>query len=431
MNIAMNERAQSSKGALRFALVTTGGTIAGLKTDPLHYQSGQLSGQDLASRLGLLADQSSAGPEPQSLPIDWALFSPYSIGSQNLTWSEMFTLRVMLIELNSDSSIDGILVTHGTDTMEDMLFFLYLTLPNLKKPILFTGAMLTSDSHQSDAQSNVRDATRLLKVAATCSTGVLGLVMNGRFTPANLVQKRSTTGVDAFDFPASPIDGGSISVDGQPTLNGSGCVNRTLDELILDLENGTLQIPVGTGNPILSLPEMSPDQLDQRLDHCVVEVVYCTPNLRSGSILSRLGLERSTLPVSEDGSTDRAESPYGAESSKLVNKTVIVAAPGNGNIPARFIPELKALMLQGVRVVRASRITQSALIGGGELTGLEPQQAEPKQIQPQPDYPQHFGLQLVGPIHIGLHHSDLYYEAQGLSLNQVVVMEVCRLLAIN
>ncbi|MDH4396424.1 MAG: asparaginase domain-containing protein [Limnobacter sp.] len=408
---------------VKFALVTTGGTIAGLKTDAFHYQSAELKGQALADRLGLGGSgvgsdlPSDVGSDSRT-DITWEVHSPYAIGSQNLTWNEMFTLRELLIQLNADATVHGVLVTHGTDTMEDMLFFLSLTLPELSKPIVFTGSMLTSDSAHSDAQNNVADSVRLLVAASSIAArGVdgqrvpmkdvpklFGLVMNGKFTPASQVQKRSTSGVDAFENLS--VKSATHSINNLiPYLNQGGSFSGLVS---------SSQKPIDVK---ITLPNYTAAQLNEQLQQFTLEVVYCTPNLREGSIKARI----------------ESLSPNGSNpSSNYSHITLIIAAPGNGNIPSRFIPELKALMLQGVRVVRASRISQSQLGKGGELTGLEDftqplvlndshgasqgaaQSAAPESMEPNT---------AVGSKH--------YHEAHGLSLNQVVVMETCRFLMIN
>jgi L-asparaginase len=301
----------------------------------------------------------------------------------------MFTLRELLIQLNADATVHGVLVTHGTDTMEDMLFFLSLTLPDLQKPIVFTGSMLTSDSPNSDAQKNVADSVRLLTVASSAAArGVdshlvsvkdvpklFGLVMNGKFTSAHQVQKKCTNGVDAFDLPAS----------------------LSIDSLIKGQFTASLEVQTNK----ISLPALSVAQFNTKLQQFVLDLVYCTPNMQVGSISSR-------IKCLDANQADQV----GATS----HKTVIVAAPGNGNIPSRFIAELKELMSSGVRVVRASRIAHSPLRQGGELTGLETfVNADLMKVDSS-----------RSPVTFGDYH-----EALGLSLNQVVIMETCRFLSEN
>jgi L-asparaginase len=411
---------------LKFALVTTGGTIAGLKTGASHYQSAELKGQALADRLGLtglgesgvvsgmgFGSLSEVGSDVQSL-ISWEVHSPYAIGSQNLTWSEMFTLRELLIQLNADDSVHGVLVTHGTDTMEDMLFFLSLTLPELRKPIVFTGSILTSDSPNSDAQSNVADSVRLLLATAVNAEGIasssnlvklknesalFGLVMNGKFTPASEVQKRSTSGVDAFD-----------------NLGNYSATYNINDLVTYLIEGGEFPNLTHLTSPSsrssdakLTLPTYTVAQFIEHLQRFTLEVVYCTPNMLEGSIRSRV--ESSSL----NGSS---------LSTNNTRITLIIAAPGNGNIPSRFIPELRELMRQGVRVVRASRISQSPLRKGGELTGLEELVEQLVIASAQcTDSGSMDSNDMLG--------SGIYHEAHGLSLNQIVVMETCRFLISN
>mgnify|MGYP006193777699 CR=1 FL=1 len=173
----------------RLAFVSTGGTIAGTVVegaDHWKYESAQRSGQSLLMGVpGLLRR------------AQWFFEQPYSIGSQNLELSHMLQLRALVLHLLHSPDVDGILLTHGTDTMEDMLYFLYLTLPasSLTKPVLFTGAMLPSDYPQADGPDNLNSSVDLL--CHTLSSNKLnnhkaeipfGLVMQGLYTPAAAVE---------------------------------------------------------------------------------------------------------------------------------------------------------------------------------------------------------------------------------------------------
>lgn len=405
----MTGRSDTSKPVLKFALVTTGGTIAGLKTDEKHYQSAELTGHAFAEQFGLNPSPDLECTSAKTSPVEWVVYSPYSIGSQNLSWYEMLTLRELLMELNADASIKGILVSHGTDTMEDMLFFLYLTLPALNKPILFTGSMLTFDSPGSDAPKNMSDALGFLIDTAARSQAFLGLVMNGKYTPAFQVQKRSTSGVDVFDCQNSiPIDKlldgcGSVA---SPTMQFESIRSDFLGKIAIGCDRNAQRFRIDLHNQTAA-------RLYQKFEQIEVELIFCTPNLKEGSIQKRF----NNLSQTSDNTLNGV-------SRINIKKTLVIAAPGNGNIPSRLIPELQELISQGIRVVRASRIVQSALVEGGELTGLEPFVRSNRLLQGTPGTPGTPELQASPNPEV----KDLYHEAHGLSLNQVMVLETCRLL---
>lgn len=394
MTVATN----TPKVDFKFALVTTGGTIAGLKTDEKHYQSAELKGQAFAAQFGLNQNKASDPTGTLTGQVEWAVYSPYSIGSQNLSMKEMLTLRELLMQLNADNTLAGVLVTHGTDTMEDMLFFLHLTMPALNKPILFTGSMYTSDSPQSDAQGNISDALQFLKAMAASDVPLLGLVMNRKYTPAWQVQKQSTHGVNAFDCEGSIPIAEALDCDGAARADVRSIVENCSEHF--GIQSGVQYLEQAK----FSLPDFSAAQIYEQFEQCHVELVYCTPNLRQGSIQSRFDPSFNQLQGGSLGETRR--------------RTLVIAAPGNGNIPSRFVPELQVLISQGVRVVRASRIVHSSLMQGGELTGLE------SMSHPQSTMDSSGGKNLNQASMA----DQLYCEAYGMSLNQVVVMESCRLL---
>lgn len=426
----MTGTSNTPKMDFKFALVTTGGTIAGLKTDERHYQSAELKGQAFAAHFGLNQNKPTDPKATLAGQVEWVVHSPYSIGSQNLSWKEMFTLREQLIGLNSDASVDGVLVTHGTDTMEDMLFFLHLSMPALNKPILFTGSMLTSDSPDSDAPKNIFDALAFLKTLASYSLPLLGLVMNGKYTPARHVQKRSTTGLGTFDAPESilipklrdergapQLDPKRLDVIPSDSPDSDSVQSHFLEKIKFDHEQNS--------NPLkIDLSDLTATQLYQKFEKIEVELIYCTPNLKVGAIQGRF--DQLQRVRSGAALNDRSAE----KSNTSCRFTFVIAAPGNGNIPSRFIPELQTLISQGVRVVRASRIAQSALVEGGELTGLESvsQLSAPQFFAGQSKQP--FQIELDSFTHQNLIDDGLYKEAHGLSLNQVVVAETCRLLAV-
>lgn len=441
----MTGTSNTPKMDFKFALVTTGGTIAGLKTDEKHYQSAELKGQTFAAQFGLNHNKASDPTATLAGQVEWVVFSPYSIGSQNLSWKEMFTLREQLIELNFDASVDGVLVTHGTDTMEDMLFFLHLTMPALNKPILFTGSMLTSDSPDSDAPKNISDALAFLKGLASCSLPLLGLVMNGKYTPARHVQKRSVTGVDTFDAQESISilklrdERGALLSDSE-RLDGVPSGSLEVDSVSSDFLKKIRFEHQQSLNPFkIDLSGLTAEQLYQKFERIEVELIYCTPNLKTGAIQSRFDQLQSVRSVA-------ALNDLSAEKSNTSCRCAfVIAAPGNGNVPSRFIPELQSLISQGVRVVRASRITQSALVEGGELTGLESagqlgasplpesQLSTPQLLSPPSftgESKQSFQIKLDSFGHQYSRGDGLYHESHGLSLNQIMVAETCRLLAI-
>ena len=174
-------------------ILATGGTIAGAAatgTQP-GYTSGQVSiGGMIAAVPGIdtLADVSG-----EQLA---------NVGSQDITFAIMIELANRINSLLGSGNIDGVVVTHGTDTMEETAHFLNLTVKS-KKPVVMTGAMRPATAVSADGPLNLYNAVAVAADPAAAGRGVL-VVMNDRIHGAHSLTKTNTTSVETF---LSPING--------------------------------------------------------------------------------------------------------------------------------------------------------------------------------------------------------------------------------
>ena len=122
----------------------------------------------------------------------------YHLPSPQITLDEMLGIKTR-IEKAVLEGYDGVVVTHGTDTLEESAYYLELTL-NEKIPIVITGAMRSSNEIGSDGLANLRSALIVASSEKSKNKGVL-VVMNDEVHTATYVTKTHTTNLATFQTP--------------------------------------------------------------------------------------------------------------------------------------------------------------------------------------------------------------------------------------
>ena len=179
----------------RLTVLATGGTIAGIAGSAIanEYRAGEISIEDYLEQvvgLGLEAELSGR----QIANIDSADIGP-------AVWAP---LHAAIGEAMADEACAGIIVTHGTDTLEETAFLLDLTLP-ATKPVVIVGAMRPADAVGYDGLRNFANAVRVASDPQAAGRGVL-VVMGDRVFGARDVRKVRTRGTDAFrGFPRESV----------------------------------------------------------------------------------------------------------------------------------------------------------------------------------------------------------------------------------
>jgi len=172
------------------AVLATGGTIAGAQADRAShaYRAGALAVDQLLAAVPGLAQLARIQAEQVA-----------SVGSQNMTHAVWADLARRIDALASDPSIDGIVVTHGTDTLEETAYFLSLVVRH-DKPLVLVGAMRPATAPGADGPANLYHAVALAGDPAARGRGPL-VVMNEDIHYAREVQKIACAGVNAFASP--------------------------------------------------------------------------------------------------------------------------------------------------------------------------------------------------------------------------------------
>ncbi|MEX1298058.1 MAG: asparaginase [Desulfotignum sp.] len=174
-------------------ILATGGTIAGIRRTTVRagYRAGQMGIQEMID----------AVPDLKSL-ADISGEQIANVGSQDMTFEILIRLACRINDLMKQDDIHGIVVTHGTDTMEETAFFLNLTV-NSPKPVVLTGAMRPADAISADGPLNLFNAVAVAADPNARERGVL-VVMNDRIHGAHSLTKTNTTSVETF---LSPVNG--------------------------------------------------------------------------------------------------------------------------------------------------------------------------------------------------------------------------------
>jgi len=170
------------------ALLFTGGTISMRHDAAAGGAVPSLTGRDilaLAPGIDRLAE----------LDVDdWGAYP-----GPHMTVERMWTLRRRIIEHLARPEVDGIVVTHGTDSLEESAYLLARSVEN-EKPIVFTGAMRTSSELGWDGPGNLGAAVRVAASEEARGCGVMVVISDRIFTALD-VTKVHTSAIEAFDSP--------------------------------------------------------------------------------------------------------------------------------------------------------------------------------------------------------------------------------------
>ncbi len=280
-------------------ILATGGTIAG--SAPSSTQTGYTSGKiDVEGMI-------QAVPNLDKLArVEGEQIS--NVGSQDMSFKIMITLARRINELLEREEIQGVVVTHGTDTMEETAFFLNLTI-NSTKPVVMTGAMRPFTALSADGPLNMYNAVAVAADPKSCGKGVL-VVMNDRIHGAHSLTKTNTTSVETF---LSPVNGimGTVIYGAIQYYRGPFRHHTHLSEF--SLEGIALEGTALTG--VANLPR--------------VDIMYACADMPPDLINCSV----------QNGA-----------------KGIVIAGDGNGNMNEATVKNAAQMANQGIFIVRSSRV---------------------------------------------------------------------------
>lgn len=331
-----NASSSDHRAAPHVVVLATGGTIAGAAASDVQagYSSGQVGVEQLLAAVPQAKKLATLSGEQVS-----------NIGSQDMNdkvWLKLAT-RVNALLVRPD--VTGVVITHGTDTIEETAYFLNLVVQS-PKPVVMTASMRPSTALSADGPLNFYNAVAVAANPNAANKGVM-VVVNDWIHGASSLTKTSTTAVQTF---LSPLSGliGTVAYGDVEWYRGPVGRNTTNSDFTVD-ENTVL-------------PR--------------VDIIMATENM--------------------DGALINAAAAAGA-------KGIVIAGVGNGNMTQPALDALAAQAKKGIVCVRSSRVTTGQVgrnvevkddsLGFVASLGLNPQKArvllrlallksqDPRQIQ--------------------------------------------------
>jgi glutamin-(asparagin-)ase len=277
----------------RVVILATGGTIAGAGASAANsatYQAAKVPVDKLLASVPELANVAQVRGE-----------QVFQIASESFTDAQLLQLGKRVSALSKQADVDGIVITHGTDTLEETAYFLNLTV-HTSKPVVVVGSMRPGTALSADGALNLYNAVATAASATAGGKGVL-VVMNDEIHTGRDVSKSINVRTEAFKSPWGAL---GMAVEGQPYW---------------------FRVPVKRHTVHSEFDIDHIDHLPQ------VEIAYGYGN-----------------------ASPTAYQAFAASGAKAL----IHAGTGNGSVSSAVVPALRALRAQGIHIIRSSRV-----VGGG------------------------------------------------------------------
>ncbi len=169
-------------------LLTTGGTIASSRDEKTGLLvSGGLTGEKLAELCSL----------PSHIKV--MVESVFQIPSNHMTFEKLLELKNKIEGIYQNPDIDGIVITHGTDTLEETAYFLDLTIAD-ERPVVITGSQRGPLELGTDAFTNIKHAVLVAAEPSSRNNGTT-VLFNEKIWTARHVKKGHASNLDAFHSP--------------------------------------------------------------------------------------------------------------------------------------------------------------------------------------------------------------------------------------
>jgi L-asparaginase len=169
-------------------VLTTGGTIASLPDPATGAKRPAVSGEELVASVPGLSEVTDVRVEEVAAESSW-----------NLTPAHMLQVARRANEALAGGAADGVVVTHGTDTVEETAFLIDITL-TADRPVVLTAAMRSPDEASADGPRNLLNAVRMAAAPEARGAGAV-VALNDEIHAARWVRKLDTGLTGAFGSP--------------------------------------------------------------------------------------------------------------------------------------------------------------------------------------------------------------------------------------
>lgn len=220
----------------RIQLLTTGGTIASRPGGAARDVVAEMSGEELR-----------AGLHDRLEGIDLSVDDFCRVGSSAIDLPLAFSIARRIAEHVSRPDCDGVVVTHGTDTMEESAFLADLLVGG-DKPVVFTGAQKSADAPDTDGPRNIAQAVRLAASPEARGLGAM-ICFEDEFHAARDVSKTHTSRTDTF---RSGEHGKLGEVDGEDVIvHRRPLIRRTYAPARIETEVELVKLGMGTSDRVI------------------------------------------------------------------------------------------------------------------------------------------------------------------------------------
>ncbi|MBN8752771.1 MULTISPECIES: asparaginase [Variovorax] len=297
--MAASAFAQAQQALPNVVILATGGTIAGAGASAVNsatYAAAKVGVEKLIAGLPELSKVANVRGE-----------QVFQVASESLTNDNLLTLAKRVSALSKQSDVDGIVITHGTDTLEETAYFLTLTV-HTSKPIVVVGSMRPGTALSADGALNLYDAVNVAGSKDAMGKGVL-VTMNDNIDSGRDVSKNVNIKTNAFSSQWGPL---GMIVEGKNYWFRAPVKRHTMNsEFNIDSINALPPVEIAMGY--------------EGVSSIAIDAIA-----KSGA------------------------------------KALIHGGTGNGSVADRIVPNLQKARADGVIVIRSSRVPDGFVIRNAE-----------------------------------------------------------------